>query len=148
MRRDGSQQGESSRGRGCDTEGSVANSAHLGGRGGEQTHVQGSQLPGRGVVVVEEVGQVLGVKGMEGFEGEEEDLVGDAGLETRSISLITMNALKHLSSYLYVPQPYIAVSFNKCTLCKSFWIKAPAKCPKCKCKCNFLFSRFCPFDRQ
>jgi len=56
--------------------------------------------------------------------------------ETRSISLVTMNARKQLYSYLYVPQRYIAVSFNKCTLCKSLWIKASAKCPKCKCCCR------------
>jgi len=30
---------------------------------------------------------------------------------------------------------YGCLSFNKCTLCKSLWIKASAKCPKCKCKC-------------
>jgi len=38
--------------------------------------------------------------------------------ETRSINLVTMNARKQLCSYLYVPQWFIAVSFNKCTLCK------------------------------
>jgi len=54
--------------------------------------------------------------------------------ETRSISLATMNAWNLLYSYLYVPQRYIAVSFNKCTLCKSLWIKASAKCPTCKCQ--------------
>jgi len=32
----------------------------------------------------------------------------------------------------------IAVSFNKYTLCKSLWIKASAKCPKCECVC-FVF---------
>jgi len=47
-----------------------------------------------------------------------------------------MNAWNLLYSYLYVPQRYIAVSFNKCTFCKSRWIKASAECPKCKCKCN------------
>jgi len=50
-----------------------------------------------------------------------------------SINLAIMNALNLLYSYLYVPQRYIAVSFNKCTLCKSLWIKASAKCPKYKC---------------
>jgi len=45
-----------------------------------------------------------------------------------------MNAWNLLYSYLYAPQWYIAVSFNKCTLSKSLWIKASAKCPKCKCK--------------
>jgi len=54
--------------------------------------------------------------------------------ETCSINLVTMNARNLHYSYLYVPQSYIAVSFNKCTLCKSLWIKASAKCPKCKCK--------------
>jgi len=38
-----------------------------------------------------------------------------------------------LYSYLYVPHWYIVVSFNKCTLCKSLWMKASAKCRKCKC---------------
>ena len=52
--------------------------------------------------------------------------------ETRSISLTTMNAWNRLYSYLYAPQWYIAVSFNKCTLCKSIWTKASAKWPQCK----------------
>jgi len=33
---------------------------------------------------------------------------------------------------------YCCLSFNKYTLCKSLWIKASAKCPKCKCKCCYL----------
>jgi len=32
---------------------------------------------------------------------------------------------------------YCCLSFYKCTLCKSLWIKAPAKYPKCNCKCVF-----------
>jgi len=31
-------------------------------------------------------------------------------------------------------------SFNKYTLCKSLWIKASAKCPKCKCKWQSLWT--------
>ena len=27
----------------------------------------------------------------------------------------------------------VSISLDKCTYCKSFWIKAFAKCPKCKC---------------
>jgi len=56
-----------------------------------------------------------------------------------SINLAIMNAWKLLYSYLYVPQRYIAVSFNKCTYCKSLWIKASAKRPKCKCKYIYYF---------
>ena len=29
---------------------------------------------------------------------------------------------------------YWDTSYDKCTYCKSLWIKASAKCPKCKCK--------------
>jgi len=46
-------------------------------------------------------------------------------------------------SILYVPQQYTAVSFNKCTDCKSLWIKEPAKCPKCKCKRPSPVSHVC-----
>jgi len=35
--------------------------------------------------------------------------------------------------FVYVPQWYIAVSFDKFTYCKLLCIKASAKCPKCKC---------------
>jgi len=59
--------------------------------------------------------------------------------ETCSIRLATMNAWNLLYSYLYVPQRYIAVSFNKCSHCKSFWIKASDKCPKCQCEWGRLF---------
>jgi len=40
---------------------------------------------------------------------------------------------------------YIAVSFNKCTLCKSLWMKTPAKRPKLKCHAAFsgLSNRNC-----
>ena len=31
---------------------------------------------------------------------------------------------------------YCDTSYNKCTYCKSLWIKASDKCPKCKCKCK------------
>ena len=31
---------------------------------------------------------------------------------------------------------YCDTSYDKCTYCKSLWIKESAKCPKCKCKCN------------
>jgi len=55
-----------------------------------------------------------------------------------TITIVTMNAWNLLYSSLYVPQWYIAVSFNKCTLCKSLWIKASAKCPKCKYTCHFM----------
>jgi len=65
--------------------------------------------------------------------------------ETHSINLATMNAWNLLYSYLYVPQWYIAVSFNKCNLCKSFWIKAPAKCPQCKRKCQWYCSLISSF---
>lgn len=30
----------------------------------------------------------------------------------------------------------VLLSCDKCTHCKSLWIKASAKCPQCKCKCN------------
>jgi len=61
--------------------------------------------------------------------------------ETRSIILAIVNAWVLFYSNIYVP-PYcsIAVSFNKCIYCKSPWIKASAKCPKCKCKCNVVVS--------
>jgi len=51
--------------------------------------------------------------------------------ETHSINLAIMNAWNLLYSYLYVPQWCIAVSFKECTLWKSLWIKASAKCPQC-----------------
>jgi len=40
----------------------------------------------------------------------------------------------HLQAETQVNTPETGtVSFNKCTLCKSLWIKVSAKCPKCKC---------------
>jgi len=42
----------------------------------------------------------------------------------RSSNLAILNAWIQFYSYLYVPQWYIAVSFNTYTLCKSLWIKS------------------------
>ena len=33
---------------------------------------------------------------------------------------------------------YFCTSYDKCTYCKLLWIKASAKCPKCKCKFGCL----------
>ena len=54
--------------------------------------------------------------------------------ESRSVNLAIMNA----RNLFYSTTAIIAVSFNKCTLCKSLWIIASAKCPKWKWKCNVL----------
>jgi len=60
--------------------------------------------------------------------------------ETCSINLAIMNAWKLFYSYLYVPQQYIAVLTNVLIVPQVLWIKASAKCPKCKCKwkCELL----------
>ena len=36
---------------------------------------------------------------------------------------------------------YCCTSYDKCTYCKSLWIKASATCPKCKRKC-YLFQTY------
>jgi len=60
--------------------------------------------------------------------------------ETRSIHLATMNAWNLFYSFLYVPQRHILLSpSKKFTLCKSLWMTATAKCPKCKCTVNLIF---------
>ena len=54
------------------------------------------------------------------------------------------NSVFSLSFYLSISelrqkqtiQTYCFTSYDKCTDCKSLWIKASAKCPKCKCKCK------------
>jgi len=58
--------------------------------------------------------------------------------ETRSVKLAMNYESSKSALFLSLCSDilYISVSFNKCTLCKSLWIKASAKSPKCKCKCN------------
>jgi len=40
------------------------------------------------------------------------------------------------TQFIYNKNYVLSWKYEICTLCKSLWIKASAKCPECKCKCN------------
>ena len=42
----------------------------------------------------------------------------------------------HWTLSLHRRKYIFSLSYDKCTYCKSLWIKVPAKCPSFKCKCK------------
>ena len=49
------------------------------------------------------------------------------------VGLAIVLALGSMNIFTVPTAMYCLTSYDKCTYCKSLWIKAPAKCPKCKC---------------
>ena len=57
------------------------------------------------------------------------------------VSLAIVLALGSMKIFTVLTAIYCCTSYDKCTYCKSLWIKASAKCPKCKCKCKKIIFR-------
>jgi hypothetical protein len=55
-----------------------------------------------------------------------------SGFELVSLAIIVL-ALGSMNILTVPTAIYCCTSYDKCTYCKSLWIKASAKCPKCKC---------------